>query len=171
MPVTGFNSGRYDLNTIKQFLVPYLLLGDASETASCFVIKRGNTSMCLSTKKLKFLDMVNYLASGFSYDKYSKAYGCEVTKGYFPYEYMDDFRNLPPKEAFCSRLRNEGISIEDYAECERAWRDTHMKTMRDFLVWYNYLDVIPFLEAISKQTVFYQQKSIDVFKNGISVPV
>ena len=37
-----------------------------------------------------------------------------------------------------------------------------MKTMRDFLVWYNNLDVIPFLEAISKQTVFYQQRGIDM---------
>ena len=110
MPVIGFNSGRYDLNTIKQFLVPYILLGDASAAASCFVIKRGNKFMCLSTKKLKFLDMVNYLAPGFSYDKYLKAYGCELTKGHFPYEYMDDVRklddrNLPPKEAFYSRLK------------------------------------------------------------------
>ena len=72
IPVIGFNSWRYDLNTIKQFLVPYLLLGDAIETASCFAIKRGNTFMSLSTKKLKFLDMVNYLAPGFSYDKYLK---------------------------------------------------------------------------------------------------
>ena len=107
MPVIGFNSGRYDLNTIKQFLVPYLLLGDASETASCFVIKRGNTFMCLSTKKLKFLDMVNYLAPGFSYDKYLKANGCELTKGHFPYEYMDDVRKLDDrKKAFCGRLKN-----------------------------------------------------------------
>ena len=67
MPVLGFNSGRYDLNTIKQFLVPYLLLGEASETASCFVIKRRNTFMCLSTKKRKLLDMVDYLAPGFRY--------------------------------------------------------------------------------------------------------
>ena len=42
--------------------------------------------MCLSTDQLKFLDMNNYLAPGFSYAKYLKAYGCEVTKGHFPYE-------------------------------------------------------------------------------------
>ena len=46
--------------------------------------------MCLSTKILKFLDMVNYLAPSFSYENYLKTYGCELTKGHFPYEYMDD---------------------------------------------------------------------------------
>ena len=64
--------------------------------------------MCLSKKILKFLDMVNYLAPSFSYENYLKTYGCELTKGHFPYEYMDDVRNLddrflPPKEAFYSR--------------------------------------------------------------------
>ena len=51
---------------------------------SFFVIKSNNTFMCLSTDQLKFLDMINYIAPGFSYDKYLKAYGCEVTKGHFP---------------------------------------------------------------------------------------
>ena len=38
------------------------------------------------------------------------------------------------------------------------------------MVWYNNLDVVPFLETIGKQTVFYQQRGIDMFKDGISVP-
>ena len=45
-----------------------------------------------------------------------------------------------------------------------------MKTMRDFLVWYNNRDVIHFLQAIDKQFAFYQQHNIDMFKDGISVP-
>ena len=101
-PVIGFNSGKYDLNAIKQFLIPYFLStsksGEQEEQddkeeenegiGSFFVIKRNNTFMCLSTDQLKFLDMTNYIAPWFSYDKYLKAYGCEVTKGTFPYEYM-----------------------------------------------------------------------------------
>ena len=136
LPVIGFNSGKYDLNAIKQFLIPYFLSTSKTEeqkqeeekeqgdkekeeeendgVGSFFVIKRNNTFMCLSMDKLKFLDMTNYIAPGFSYDKYLKAYGCEVTKGHFPYEYMDcltrlDDTALPPEEAF-SRLKNEGIS-------------------------------------------------------------
>ena len=104
-----------------------------------------------------------------------KAYGCEVTKGHFPYEYMDrlerlDDTALPPKEAFFSRLKNEGISDEDYASCQEAWRDNDMTTLRDFLVWNNNRDVVPFLQAINRQFAFYQQRGIDMFKQGISVP-
>ena len=140
-----------------------------------FVIKRNNTFMCLSTDQLKFLDMINYIAPGFSYDKYLKAYGCEVTKGHFPYEYMDrlerlDDTALPSKEAFFSRLMNEGISDEDYASCQEAWRVNGMTTLRDFLVWYNNRDVVPFLQAIDRQFTFYRQRGIDMFKQGISVP-
>ena len=94
LPVIGFNSGKYDLNAITQFLIPYFLstskTGEQEEQeeeeqddkeeenegiGSFFVIKRNNTFMCLSTDRLKFLDMTNYIAPGFSYDKYLKAYG------------------------------------------------------------------------------------------------
>ena len=161
LPVLGFNSAKYDLNTIKRFFVPLLIRNSDTERGSCFVIKRQNYFMCLSTDNLKFIDMVNYLAPGYSYDKYLKAYGCELEKGHFPYEYMDDLlkldgRALPPQEAFYIRLKNEGISDEDYVLCHVAWCDNGMKTMRDFLVLYNNRDVIPFLQAIDKQFAFYQ---------------
>ena len=45
-----------------------------------------------------------------------------------------------------------------------------MKTMHDFLVWYNNRDVVPFLDAIDKQFAFYKQQNIDMFKDGVSVP-
>ena len=195
LPVIGFNSGKYDLNAIKQLLIPYFLsttskTGEQEEEqeqeeqddkeenegiGSFFVIKRNNRFMCLSTDQLKFLDMITYIAPGFSYDKYLKAYGCEVTKGHFPYEYMDrlerlDDTALPSKQAFFSRLKNEGISDKDYASCQVAWRDNAMTTLRDFLVWYNNRDVVPFLQAIDRQIAFYEQRGIDMFKQGISVP-
>ena len=77
---------------------------------------------------------------------------------------------LPPQEAFYSRLKNEGISDEDYARCQAVWRDNGMKTMHDFLVWYNNRDIVPFLDAIDKQFAFYKQQNIDMFKDGVSVP-
>ena len=169
LPVVGFNSGRYDLNAIKKFFVPLLIHNNAA------VIKRQNTYMCLSTDKLKFVDICNYLAPGVSYDKYLKAYGCELQKGHFPYEYMDDLqkledRVLPPQSAFFSRLKNEGISNDDYALCQAVWRDNGMETLREYLIWYNNRDVTPFLDAISKQFAFYRDRDIDMFKDGISVP-
>ena len=169
LPVVGFNSGRYDLNAIKKFFVPLLIRNNAA------VIKRQNTYMCLSTDQLKFVDICNYLAPGVSYDKYLKAYGCELQKGHFPYEYMDDLqkledRVLPPQSAFFSRLKNEGISNDDYARCQAVWRDNGMETLREYLIWYNNRDVTPFLQAIDKQFAFYRDRDIDMFKDGISVP-
>ena len=169
LPVIGFNSGKYDLNMIKRSFVPLLISNNAA------VIKRQNTYMCLYTDELKFVDICNYLAPGVSYAKYLTAYGCELGKGHFPYEYMDDLqkldeRSLPPQSAFYSRLKNEGISNDDYARCQAVWRDNGMTTLRDFLVWYNNRDVIPFLEAIAKQFAFYHDRGIDMFKDGISVP-
>ena len=112
LPVIGFNLGKYEISAIKQFLVPYFLTTPKKEeqqqqqqeedmeqddrekeeeendgVGSFFVIKRDNTFMCLSTDKLKFLDMTNYIAPGFSYDKYLKANGCELMKGHYTYEY------------------------------------------------------------------------------------
>ena len=184
LPVIGFNSGRYDLNVVKKFFIPYLLKpskqddNDADDEAADeirFVIKRQNTFMCFATKKLKFLDICNYLAPGVSYAKYLTAYGCELEKGHFPYEYMNDLfklddQALPTQTAFFSQLKNEGISDTDYAACQAVWRDNRMTTMRDYLIWYNNRDVEPFLEAIAKQATFYHDRHIDMFKDGISVP-
>ena len=184
LPVIGFNSGRYDLNVVKKFFIPYLLKpskqddNDADDEAADeirFVIKRQNTFMCFATKKLKFLDICNYLAPGVSYAKYLTAYGCQLEKGHFPYEYMNDLcklddQALPTQTAFFSRLTNEGISDEDYARCQAVWRDNRMTTMRDYLIWYNNRDVEPFLEAIAIQATFYRDRHIDIFKDGISVP-
>ena len=169
LPVIGFNSGKYDLNMIKRSFVPLLISNNAA------VIKRQNNFMCLSTDKLKFLDVTQYLAPGVSYAKYLKAYGCELQKGHFPYEYMDGIgkledRALPPQAAFYSQLKSEEISDADYARCQAVWHDNGMKTMREYLIWYNNRDVIPFLQAIDKQFAFYQQHNIDMFKDGISVP-
>ena len=172
LPVIGFNSGHYDLNVVKKFFIPYMLKGNDKTR---FVIKRQNTFMCFSTTNLKFLDVTQYLAPGVSYDKYLKAYGCELQKGHFPYEYMDDLhkledRALPPQAAFFSQLKNEGISDTDYAACQAVWGDNQMTTMRDYLIWYNNRDVTPFLDAIAKQAAFYRDRHIDMFKDGISVP-
>ena len=70
LPVLGFNSGKYDLNAVKEFLFPYLI-----ETQPIkFTVKRNSNHMCLKTDFLKLLDISNYLAPGFSYDQFLKAY-------------------------------------------------------------------------------------------------
>ena len=85
LPVLGFNSGKYDINAAKNPFFAHLVKHEQVQ----FVIKRNNNHMCLKTMLLKFLDITNYLAPGFSYDQFLKAYECTQTKGYFPYEWVD----------------------------------------------------------------------------------
>ncbi|KAL8598700.1 hypothetical protein ACOMHN_033264 [Nucella lapillus] len=103
------------------------------------------------------------------------AFNTQEQKGFFPFEYLTglkklDEMSLPPREAFFSSLKNEVISKEDYAYCQRVWEEKGMTRLRDFLVWYNNLDVLPFLEALDKQVRFYTTLNLDMLKDGIGVP-
>jgi G:T-mismatch repair DNA endonuclease (very short patch repair protein) len=121
------------------------------------------------------VDILSYLAPGFNYDKFLRAFGCSVMKGFLPYEWIDsldklEYPELPSHDAFYSRLKQENITAEDYSYCLRVWKENDMQTFRDFLVWYNNRDVVPFLEAIENQSAFYAECQIDMLKDGISVP-
>ncbi|XP_070178816.1 uncharacterized protein, partial [Littorina saxatilis] len=140
-----------------------------------FVVKNNNQFKCVSTEKLKFLDITSFLAPGFSYAKYLAAFDVEEQKGFFPYEFVTDLDkldlpHLPSREAFFSTLKNKPISEEDYHYCQDMWETSDMKTLRDFLIWYNNKDVVPFLEALEKQSHFYQTLGLDMLKDGIGVP-
>ena len=178
MPVIGFNSSRYDINVIRKFIFresECAELDKENDTSGFdFVIKRNNAYMCLKTARLKFLDICNYLAPGYSYAQFLQAYECVARKGYFPYEWFDnreklDVSELPPQAAFFSTLRNTNISDDEYQYCLDVWQSENMQTFRDYLVWYNNLDVEPFVEAIEKMFQFYQPRGLDLFKDGISV--
>ena len=171
VPVLGFNSQRYDLNVLK----PTLMRELASRDDLGFVVKRQNSMVCIETESLRFLDVCNFIAPGFSYRKYLAAFDCAEEKGYFPYEWMDDISKLecdtlPPREAFYSSLKGESLPESDYELCQRAWSDNNMSSMRDFLIWYNNLDVKPMLEAVAKQCAIYKTKGIDMLKDAISLP-
>jgi G:T-mismatch repair DNA endonuclease (very short patch repair protein) len=45
-----------------------------------------------------------------------------------------------------------------------------MQCVRDLLVWYNNLDVEPFLVALERQSAIYREKGIDMLKEGLSLP-
>ena len=67
VPVVGFNSGRYDLNLIKNHFAE--LLAD--------------------TWSFRFLDIFNYLGPRTNYAKWVKAYEFKTVKSWFPYEWFD----------------------------------------------------------------------------------
>ena len=96
-------------------------------------------------------------------------------KGHFPYELFDDLTklertSLPPHETFYSSLKQTNISDEEYKFCQSVWTENSMTTFRDFLVWYNYLDVGPFVTAVENLQRYYFKRNINIFKVSISVP-
>ena len=171
LTVIGFHSGTYDLNVLKKFLIPYLVKNGGIK----FCVKRNQSYLALRTEKLKFLDVSNFLAAGSNYAGFLKAYGCAENKGFFPYEWVDTLEKLeepqlPPHSAFYSSLKNTNITEEEYFYCQEVWEKEGMRTMRDFLTWYNNLDVVPFVDALDKMKTFWQGYGIDMFKDCISLP-
>jgi len=79
VPILGFNSGTYDLNLIKNHFAGVL----AKEEKKIRVAKKGN-KVFLLTRGARFLDIINYLGPGMSYEKWVKAYGCKTLKSWFP---------------------------------------------------------------------------------------
>ena len=98
----------------------------------------------LSTHNFKFIDVSNYLAPGYSYSQFLKAYGCDIQKGYFPYEWFAsydklEYHTLPPKEAFYSKLTNLNPleTQQDHDKIIALWKENGMKTFCDYLMYYN----------------------------------
>ena len=140
-----------------------------------FIVKNNNQYKCIVTPTLKFLDILSYLSPGCSYSKYLAAFGVTEKKGYWPYEYITNVKQLqetelPTHSAFQSNLKNKNISESEYRECQRVWKEKGMKNLGDLLMYYNNLDVQPFLSAIVEQTKFYADRGIDMLKDGIGVP-
>ena len=70
-----------------------------------------------------------------------------MRKGVYPYEYASscerfDDKQLPPKEAFYSKLSGEGISDDDYKHAHAVWDEFGMKTFKDYHNLYNKSDVL-----------------------------
>jgi hypothetical protein len=108
LPVFGFNSGKYDLNLIKSYLIPYLInVRDIQPT----VIKKSNNFISFKFGNVQFLDILNFLGGATSLDSFLRAYKTSETKGFFPYEWFDspdklDQTELPSYESFFSKLKN-----------------------------------------------------------------
>ena len=172
VPILGFNSGRYDLNLIKRDFHSFYTETDNNDIKT---IKRCNQYIVVYTEHSLFLDMINYLAPGYSYANYLEAFTADECKGFFPYEWMTSTRKLsnvrlPPRSAFYSFLTGTSISKEQYDSCLLVWKKLGMKTFRDYHIYYNNKDVAPFIKAINKHVKFFIGKGIDMFKDGMTLP-
>ena len=170
--VLGFNSGTYDLNLIKNYFAERL----ADTTNKVRVAKHGNKIMFLLTSGFRFLDIINYLGPGTSYEKWVKAYDCKTTKSWFPYEWFDrpeklDYPGLPDYPDWYSKLKGDFVlKLSEWKASKKTFREEGMKTIKDWVRYYNNLDVAPGLEALQKMKNFYTEKGIDIMKDAVSIP-
>ena len=171
VPVLGFNSGHYDLKLIRQHFIPLL-----AQDPGTFAAEKNGRIMFINTPKFKFLDVLNYLGPGITYEKWVKTYGATLAKSWLPYEWFDspdklDFPGLPPYMAWYSKLKGEYVlTLKEYDDCHRIFKERGMQTFGDWLEYYNNLDVAPFLEALQKMKEFYTALGIDILKDAVSLP-
>ena len=171
VPVLGFNSGHYDLKLIRQHFIPLL-----AQDPGTFAAEKNGRIMFINTPKFKFLDVLNYLGPGITYEKWVKTYGATLAKSWLPYEWFDspdklDFPGLPPYMAWYSKLKGEYVlTLKEYDDCHRIFKERGMQTFGDWLKYYNNLDVAPFLEALQKMKEFYTSLGIDILKDAVSLP-
>ena len=173
LPIFGFNSAKYDLNLIKTYFLPILVIS----------FKFGD---------IQLLDIMNFLRGATSLDSFLKAYKTSETKGFFPYEWFDhpdkmQIPEIPQYDAFYRKLRScnpleteytdyvnllkSGLTtkqaiikmklsnpppsgIENYNYLQQIWKQERMSSFKDFLRWYNNNDVVPILEAMQTMIAF-----------------
>ena len=172
VPVLAFNCGRYDLNLIKEHFAELL----ADTTKKVQVTKKANTTMFMKTDGFRFLDIVNYLGPGTSYEAWVKAYGCSGKKSWLPYEWLDtseklNYSGLPDYLAWYSKLKGSFVlKLSEFKECKKIFKEKGIKTFADWLRYYNNLDVAPGLKALEKMRALYTEKGIDILKDVVSLP-
>ena len=86
LTVFGFNSGRYDINLIKSYLIPYLIKEKEIEPS---VIEKANDFVSFKFRDVQLLDIMKFLGGATTLDSFLKAYKASELKGYFPYEWFD----------------------------------------------------------------------------------
>ena len=176
VPVIGFNSGKYDLNMVKKYVVKKIAYNkDDKCNEDVFAAKKENDYMFLTTSKFKFLDVKNYGGPGLSYDAWCKSMVCRLQKSMFPYDCLDSHEKLSHEgpvryEDFYSNLKSSNITRDEYEQFLKLFKENDCTTMGDWLRVYNVAHAVPFTEAFKKMAGQYYPDKIDVRKDAVSIP-
>ena len=172
----GFNSKKYDLMLIQKYILKELNL---AQDEDAYIIKKGNTYMCIANSNYRFLDVISYLTPSTSYSKFLKTFNPDgEQKGFFPYEKLISYETLkydkmPDYDDFYSSVKKANVlgpqSNGNYEYMKNIWKKNNMKSLKDLLIWYVELDVNPAIPAIEKMQEYYTQRNISPFKDGISI--
>jgi hypothetical protein len=70
-----------------------------------------------------------------------------MSKGIYPYEWVDDISKLdnvglPPREAFYSSLKQEGITENEYDHAQKVYNDLGCQSFKDYHMAYLKSDVL-----------------------------
>ena len=128
--------------------------------------------MTFQTRKLRFVDVREFLAGGSLVD-FLECFSSddeEECKVWFPYELVESVEDLarvgfPAYEEFYSSLKNANtledgsgsreIGMANYAKLHDIWVKEGMTTLGDLLKFYQMADVRPFYHAIKKMISLY----------------
>jgi hypothetical protein len=145
IPVFFHNLRGYDAHLIMQHI------GEMQGNIKC-IPNNMEKYISFSLGKLVFKDTAQFLPTSlaklvennkreaFKFTKLGKTneeFELLYRKGVYPYEYMDgwerfDDLELPPIDAFYSKLSGEGISAGDYAHAKKVWKVFGCKNMGDY---------------------------------------
>jgi hypothetical protein len=144
-----------------------------------FCIKRGSAYMLLQTQNLAFIDLLNYLGMGCTYDAFLRAYlgsnDQANLKLHWPHEWFASMTLLeqtflPPKSTFNSTLKNTIFSDEQYMQVQEIWKTRNMKCMKDLLRAYSENDTVPFVLAVEKLRQYWSARNVCMLKSACSLP-
>ena len=149
------------------------------------IIKQNNRYRMIANGKFIFKDVMNYLAPGYSLDKFLKAFDTSIPKGIFCHKVTQNLdlfikhnpglqglsvidvlkkSPIPAKNWFYNVLKAKPICNTDYEDIKLKYSNIY-----ELLVDYNKADVAPSVEAMMKLSNFFKVKGLDMHKDGISI--
>ena len=139
-----------DIKVIGQGMEKYLIISLGEHLVFKDSLMFLNTSLQVLANNLRADDPNKFhcLRHEFGNDGYSNWEIDDLTyKGVFPYDYLDSWEKLqetqlPPKDCFFNKLKNQPITDEDYQHAQRVWRVFCCETLEDYLELYLKADVL-----------------------------
>ena len=124
VPVIGLNSGKYDINMVKEYFVKEISYNKDDECSEdVFAVKNVNDYMFLTICSFKFLDVKNCIGPGLIYDAWCKSMICRLQKLMFPYEWLDSYEKLrhvgPVSFTVALNLLLQGMNTNSFLKCSR----------------------------------------------------
>ena len=80
-----------------------------------------------------------------------------------------NYPQVPQYDAFYSKLTRSNITEAQYTLVVQTWKEKNWNCLRDLLIYYNLLDVNPFVEAVKKLLEPHIKEGFDIFKTSFSV--